>query len=120
MRLVPALHLPEGVNASNSGMGGNGHEVGSHVDTSGAVDRSELQGFFENQIRDQGWEFQTGWSSHLSSGSVWTLDSAKDGILIGTLHLFDSGADPIRVRFSVSSADPTKGRDYGSWSGTSS
>ena len=119
MRLVPTLELPEGAKASNTGMGGNGHEVGSHVDISGAIGRSELQNFFEDQIRNQSWEFQTGWSSHLSSGSVWTLNSAEDGILIGTLHLFDSGVDPIRARFSVNPADPTKGTDHGSWSGSS-
>jgi hypothetical protein len=120
MRLVPALKLPKGTKATNAGMGGNGNEVGSHVDISGAMGRSELQNFFEDQIRNQGWEFQTGWSSHISSGSVWTLDSAADGVLIGTLHLFDSGADPVRVRFSVNPADPTKGADHGSWSGFSS
>lgn len=119
MRLVPTLKLPEGAKGTNTGMGGNGHEVGSHVDISGAMGRSELQNFFEDQIRNQSWEFQTGWSSHLSSGSVWMLDSADDGILIGTLHLFDSGVDPIRVRFSVNPADPTKGTDRGSWSGSS-
>jgi hypothetical protein len=119
MRLVPTLKLPEGIKATNTGMGGNGHEVGSRVDISGAMGRSALQNFFEDQIRNQSWEFQTGWSSHLSSGSVWTLDSADDGILIGTLHLFDSGVDPIRVRFSVNPADPTKGKDHGSWSGSS-
>jgi len=119
MRLVPILKLPVGAKASNTGRGGNGHEVGSRVDISGATGRSELQNFFEDQIRNQSWEFQTGWSSHLSSGSVWTLDSAEDGILIGTLHLFDSGVDPIRVRFSVNPSDPTKGTDHGSWSGSS-
>lgn len=119
MRMVPTLRLPEGAQASNTGMGGNGHEVGSHVDISGAIGRSDLQNFFEDQIRNQGWEFQTAWSSHVSSGSVWTLDSAEDGILIGTLHLFDSGADPVRVRFSVNPADPARGKHNGSWSGSS-
>ncbi len=119
MRLVPTLRLPEGAKASNSGMGGNGHEVGSHVDISGAVGRSDLLSYFENQIRDQEWEFQTGWSSHNSSGSVWVLDTVEDGMLIGMLHLFDSGVDPIRVRFSVNPADPSKGKDHGSWSGSS-
>lgn len=119
MRLVPTLKSPEGTTASNTGMGGNGNEVGTHVDLSGAMGRADLQNFFEDQIRNQSWEFQTGWSSHLSSGSVWALESADDGILIGTLHLFDSGFDPIRVRFSVNPADPTKGTDHGSWSGSS-
>ncbi len=119
MRLVPTLKLPDGTTPSNTGMGGNGHEVGSHVDISGATGRSVLQNFFEDQIRNQRWEFQTSWSSHLSSGSVWMLDSADDGVLIGTLHLFDSGVDPIRVRFSVNPTDPTKGAANSSWSGSS-
>ena len=119
MRLVPRLNLPEGAKATNSGMGGNGHQVSSHVDVSGTVGRSDLSSFLEAQIRDQNWEFQTSWSSHHSSGSVWALDTLDDGLLIGTLHLFDSGVDPIRVRFSVTPADPMKGKDQGSWSGSS-
>lgn len=119
MRVVPTLQLPAGAKASNTGMGGNGHQVSSHVDVSGALSRSDLSSFLENQIRDQEWEFQTSWSSHHSSGSVWALDTVEDGLLIGTLHLFDSGIDPIRVRFSVTPADPTNGEDRGSWSGSS-
>ncbi len=119
MRLVPTLRLPEGAKASDTGMGGNGHQVSSRVDLSGTLSRSDLSSFFESQIRDQGWEFQTSWSSLHSTGSIWALDSVGDGLLIGTLHLFDSGTDPIRVRFSVTPADPTKGKDHGSWSGSS-
>ena len=119
MRLVPRLKLPERATATNSGMGGNGHQVSSHADVSGPVSRSDLSDHLENQIRDQGWEFQTSWSSHHSSGSVWALDTVDDGLLIGTLHLFDSGVEPIRVRFSLTPADPAKGKDRGSWSGSS-
>jgi hypothetical protein len=119
MRLVPRLELPEGAKATNTGLGGNGHQVSSHVDVSRTASRSDLSNFHECQIRDQGWEFQTSWSSHHSSGSVWALDTVDDGLLIGTLHLSDSAVDPIRVRFSVTPADPTKGKDHGSWSGSS-
>lgn len=119
MRFVPTLKLPEGVKASNIGMGGNGHEVGSHVDISGRLERSGLSSHFENQIRDQGWGFQTSWSSRHSSGSVWTMDTVEDGLLIGTLHVFDAGVDPVRIRFSVTPADPSKGMHHGSWSGSS-
>lgn len=119
MRLLPRLMLPEDTMATNLGRGGTGHQAYSHVDVSGKVGRSDLASFFENQIRTQDWEFQTSWSSHHSSGSVWALDTVDDGLLIGTLHLFDSGADPIRVRFSATPADPTKGEDHGSWSGSS-
>ncbi|MDJ0748700.1 MAG: hypothetical protein QNJ11_04400 [Woeseiaceae bacterium] len=119
MRLMPTLNLPESARASNTGMGGNGHQVNSRADVFGAMSRSDLSSFLENQIRDQEWEFQTSWSSHHSSGSVWVLDTPGAGLLVGTLHLFDTGVDPIRVRFSVSPADPTKGEDRGSWSSIS-
>lgn len=119
MTNLPILKLPEGAKASNTGMGGNGDEVNSRVDISGPLGRSELANFFEDQIRLQSWEFQTSWSSHLSSGSVWRMDTEEDGILIGTLHVYDSGAGPIRVRFSVNPADPTKGTNRGSWGSTS-
>ncbi|MEN7344111.1 MAG: hypothetical protein AAAFM81_14260 [Pseudomonadota bacterium] len=119
MRLVPRLKLPEGTKAANTGMGGNGHQVNSYVDVSSAVSRSDLSNFLENQIRDQDWEFQTSWSSHHSSGSVWALDTVDDGLLIGTLHLLESGVGPIRVRFSVNLADPSNGRNHGSWSESS-
>ncbi len=82
--------------------------------------RARLLSYFDRQIEKQGWEFQTNWTSPLSSGSIWKLNTAKEGILIGTLHVFDSGFDPIRVRFSINPADPTAGTDSGSWSsGTS-
>jgi len=118
MRLVPTLNLPKGVTVSNSGMGGSGHEASSRVDISGANGRSELMTFFEDQIRQQGWEYQTNWSSHLSSGSVWSLDTVDVGVLIGTLHIFDSGTGPMRVRFSILPVTPETGRRNGSWSGS--
>jgi hypothetical protein len=116
MRLIPTLKLPEAAKASNIGAGGDNDTAASHVDVSGGFGRTDLQSFLESQIRNQDWEFQTGWSSHVSSGSVWTKKVPEYGTLIGSLHLFDSGAEPVRVRFSVSPADPSKGTDHGSWS----
>lgn len=108
MGLVPTLMLPEGVKSSNSGFEGRGDDVISRVDISGATGRSELLNYLEGQVQQQGWEFQTSWSSQHSSGSIWALNTDEDGILIGTLHVFDSGVDPIRVRFNVNATDPIK------------
>ena len=119
MRLVPRLQLPEGARTTNTGMGGDGHQANSRVDVFGTTSRADLSNFLEGQIRDQGWEFQTSWSSHHSSGSIWALETPEEGLVVGTLHLMDSGDEPIRVRFSVTVADPSKGKDYGSWSGSS-
>ena len=119
MRDLPTLKLPAVATASNTGMGGDGDEVSSHVDISGAMSRTELADFFAGQIWDQGWEHQTDWASRFSSGSVWTSNSDESGVLIGTLHLYGAGDDVVRVRFSVNPADPEKGTDRGSWSSTS-
>lgn len=119
MGLVPTLMLPEGAKSSNSGMEGRGDDVISRVDISGATGRSELINYFEGQVKQQGWEFQTSWSSQYSSGSIWALNTAEDGILIGTLHLLDSGVDPIRARFNINAADPIKRTNNGSSSSSS-
>jgi len=116
MRLLPRLKVPKGVEATNGGSGGYSGGVASNIDISGGTGRSELKNFCEDQLRNQSWEFQTGWSSDLSSGSVWTFNLKDDGLLIGTLHLFDSGSEPIRVRFDASPADPKRGMETGTWS----
>lgn len=118
MRLIPRLDLPADAEATTTGMGGSGHEVSARVDVSGPVSRAELSDFLESQIRDQGWEFQTSWASHHSTGSVWALDSPDNGLVVGTLHLLDSGAVPVRITFSVTPTDPANGEDRGSWSST--
>lgn len=110
---LPILNPPDGAKTSNSKIGTNGHEVSAVVDVSASMSREELLGFFENQIRNQSWTFQTTWSSDLSSGSVWSQNSSEQGILIGTLHVYDAGSDPVRVRFSIDSADPKKDIDHG-------
>ncbi len=119
MDQLPALTLPGGVKATNIGRGGDGDEVVAHVDVTGSTGRADLHAFLERQLRNQQWDYQTNWSSPRSSGSVWRRSTNKQGILIGTLHVFDSGSDPIRIRFSVSPADPAHGVDRGRWSSSS-
>ena len=110
---LPILNPPDDAKTSSTKIGRNGHEVSTAVDISASMSRDELLGFFEGQIRNQSWTFQTKWSSDLSSGSVWSLDTSEQGILVGTLHVYDAGNDPVRVRFSMDTADPTKGIDHG-------
>ena len=116
---LPILDLPDDVKASNVVLGVNGDVVSSRVDISISISREELVSYFGDQIRDQNWVFQAGWSSNLSWGSVWAQNTSDDGILIGTLHVYDAGTDPIRVRFSIDPADPTKDIDHGNWLATS-
>jgi len=109
----PILNPPDGAKTSTVQNLTNGHEVSTSVDVSAGISREELLGFFVDQIRDQNWTFQTKWSTNLSSGSVWSRNTSEQGILVGTLHLYDAGSDPVRVRFSIDSADPTKDIDHG-------
>lgn len=113
---LPVLALPEDAIAANVSTGGGGDEVNTRVDISGAAGRTDLLNFFEDQIRKQNWQHQTGWSSRVSSGSVWLADTEEAGTLVGTLHVFDAGEDPVRVRFSINPADPKRGVERGRWS----
>ena len=116
---LPVLKLPEDARSSNVGGGGGGDEVNSHVDVLTTMSRAELLSFLGNQIQDQQWVFDTNWSGELSSGSLWTLDTPDDGMLIGTLHIFGPSVGAVRVRLSVSPAEPKIGGVQGSWSSTS-
>ena len=116
MARIPTLDLPDGVRATNHGISGSGDEVSSQVDISSTLTVSELMSHFERQIQAQGWEFQTTWASRQSSGSVWILNTDEDGPLIGTLHVIDPGGQPVRIRFSVIPASPTRLSNSGTWS----
>lgn len=116
--MLPALALPEGAVATNTQRGSHGDEVHAAVDISGTFGHSELLSYFGDQIRDQGWSLDTGWSGSLSSGTVWMLDSPTDGLLVGKLHIYGRGAGPIHVRFSFSPVDAAQNARNGSSSGT--
>ncbi len=116
---LPKLILPEDAKSSNVGGGGGGDEVNSRVDVLTAMSRAELLSFLGDQIQDQRWVFDTNWSGELSSGSLWTLDAPDDGMLIGTLHIIGPSVGAVRVRFSVSTAEPKVGGIQGSWSSIS-
>jgi hypothetical protein len=115
---LPILKLPEDAKFSNVGGGGSGDEINSRVDVLTAMGRAELLSFLGDQIQDQLWVFDTNWSGELSSGSLWTLDTPDDGMLIGTLHIFGPSVGAVRIRFSVSSAEPKIGGVQGGWSST--
>jgi len=116
---LPVLKLPEDAKSSNVGGGGSGDEVNTRVDVLTAMSRAELLSFLGDQIQDQQWVFDTNWSGEMSSGSLWTLDTPEDGMLIGTLHIFGPSVGAVRVMFSVSPIEPKVGRQRGSWSSMS-
>lgn len=107
------LDAPDGATTSNLIIGNNGHAVSTGVDISDSMARDELHDFLSDQIRDESWTFVTRWSSEFSTGSVWSQSTPEQGVLIGTLHLYDAGSEPVRVQFSIDSADPARDIDHG-------
>ena len=110
---LPILNPPDGTKTTLARKLSNVDEVSTSVAISGGISRKVLREFYGDQIREQDWTLQTKWSSEFSAGSVWLLDTTAYGRLIGTLHLYDSGSDPVTVRFSIVFADPQKGIDHG-------
>lgn len=110
---LPILNPPDGATTSNSVIGRNAHSVSTGIDISASIGRDKLLKFLEDQIQDQNWVLLTSWSSDISSGSVWSQNTSEQGILVGTLHVYDAGDYPVRVQFSMDSADPEKDIDHG-------
>jgi len=113
MDRMPVLVPPDGATTSNVRRIAISHEISSSVDVTTDIGREALLEIFGEQIEDQGWTPQAKWSGVRSSGSAWSRDTPDHGLLVGTLHLYDSGANPVRARFSVDSTDPDKDFDHG-------
>tara|TARA_R110000787_G_scaffold4177_2_gene16153 strand:+ start:1977 stop:2291 length:315 start_codon:yes stop_codon:yes gene_type:complete len=65
---LPVLNLPNNIQSSNGGMGGRGNEYHSDVVVSTEMSRANLMSYLNDQIRDQGWIFDTSWSVKLVPG----------------------------------------------------
>lgn len=102
---LPVLDLPDDVQSSNAGMGGGGNEYHSDVVVKAEMSRASLMSYLGDQIRDQGWEFDTSWSGNLSSGSVWSKKSPDNETLIGTLHAYGESSNTYHVRFGIAPAE---------------
>ena len=101
---LPQLNLPDDTQSTSAGMGGGGNEYHSDIIVSSGMNRDILVGYLGDQIRDQGWTFDTGWSGNFSAGSIWSKTSQEDEMLIGILHAYGESPDTYRVRFAVSPA----------------
>lgn len=101
---LPQLNLPADTQSTSAGMGGGGNEYHSDIIVSSGMSRNILVGYLGDQIRDQGWTFDTGWSGNFSAGSIWSKTSPEDATLIGILHAYGESPDTYRVRFAISPA----------------
>jgi len=61
---------------------------------------------------------EAAWSGSFSSGTVWTMDTTDNGVLIGDLHVYGGDTGPVRVRFSITPVNPTKNTYNGSLAST--
>lgn len=98
---VPNLDLPRGTVAHGSGSGGGHDEWETHTLVETDMDRSSLVSVLNDQIRDQGWAFDTRWSGSLSGGSVWSKTSEDGELLIGTLQAYGGTDDRLNLRFTI-------------------
>lgn len=94
---MPRLSLPEGARMSGAA-GGSFLAIGS---SSSGTDRSrstsmaietemtgqDLLAHFEQQLGDQGWTYESGWSSRASSGSAWSARPENGAQLSGLLDI---------------------------------
>ena len=99
---MPELKLPDGVQSTNTGMGGSPGEFHSGVLAKTTMSRASLISYVGDQIRNQGWVMDTNWSGNLSAGSIWSKKSSEDQTIIGTLHAYGVSSDTHHVRFSIS------------------
>lgn len=99
---LPNLEIPDNYQYTSSGMGGGGNEFHTDVTIVSGPSRTSLLSHLGDQIRNQGWGFDTSWSGALSSGSVWTKKLSDGETLVGTLHAYGESSDPYHVRFGAS------------------
>ena len=98
------LELPDDVQSSGAGTGGSGNEYHTSVTVNTSMSRGTLVSYLGDQIRAQGWTFDTGWSGKFSAGTIWSKTSPEDETLIGVLHAYGESPDTYRLRFGISSA----------------
>lgn len=73
-----------------------------------ALRRSELMRYFDDQIRDQEWGYDSGWNGATTSGSVW-IKTVSDGTeLVGMLRITQASDEVFNIRFTVVTVDPAK------------
>jgi hypothetical protein len=98
---MPSLTLPSGAKTTEMGMGGSGDEMSSRVIVHSNHSREELLGVLGEQVRNQDWRYDSGWSGSVSSGSVWSL-SNEDGPIVGVLRITEASSAVFNIRFSMS------------------
>lgn len=102
---LPTLNLPDSARTINNGSGSSGTESYSSAVIATTMTRAGLLSYFGDQVRTQGWAYDTGWTGNLVSGTQWVKSAEDDDTLIGTLSVLDAGQETYNVRFAVMSVE---------------
>lgn len=98
---LPVLKLPDDVRSTNQGSGGGGDEYETRVSVSTDMGRQSLVTLLNDQIRDQGWSFDSAWSGSRSTGSAWIKQSEQGDSLVGMLHAYGENSGSFSLLFSI-------------------
>jgi hypothetical protein len=106
---MPVLRLPDDARASRHGQSGSDRQRSSHVVVEKVADREALEGFLERQLREQGWQFQGGWSGERAAGSSWVRADDDGSVAVGSLHLIVGADKAVHLSLTVTTPGPDGG-----------
>ena len=111
---MPTLVLPGGATTSDprfalapspTGFSGNNRRMSSEIDLETDLSAQDLVEHFGQQLEEQGWRYDSGWSGQYSSGSGWTLLPTTELELVGLLDVIALGSSGYRTTFRASSRE---------------
>lgn len=112
---MPTLAIPDGTTPLEPrtglvlGFGGfSGTDRSASTEIELETDRSaqELVELFGQQLEEQGWSYDTGWTGQYSTGSGWTLSPNEELELAGLLDIAALSGSGYRATFRLSSREP--------------
>jgi hypothetical protein len=113
MDALPALNLPDSARTISNGSGSSGAESYASAVIATTMTRAALLSYFGDQVRTQGWTYDTGRTGNLVSGAQWVKSAEDDDTLVGTLSVLDAGQETYNVRFAVMSVGSAVDGDSG-------
>lgn len=111
---MPTLVLPEQATVLNPyggyiiGAGefpGTGRSTGTEIELETDLSAQTMVEHYGQQLEDQGWRLDTGWSGEYSSGSTWTRSPDEGPELAGLLDMTALAGTGYRASFRISLRD---------------
>lgn len=111
---LPTLALSDEITPLNSvmptiarfgGFSGTGRSASTEIELEAALSAQDLIEHFGQQLEEQGWTRDSGWTGTNSSGSSWTHAPTAELGLAGLLDVVALGVSTYRASFRVSSLE---------------